>query len=106
MTVRWLEVNCHGHIMTVKYEWDARKAALNLRKHGVSFDDAATALDDPLSVTFIDRDHSVFEARHITLGISRRGRALVVGHTDRGDAIRIISARLASRAEWRRYEQS
>lgn len=92
--------------MTAQYEWDVKKAEMNLRKHGVSFEEAATALDDPLSVTFIDRDHSLTEARYITLGISGRGRSLVVGHTGRGAAVRIISARLASRWERRRYEQS
>ncbi len=90
--------------MTAPYEWDVRKAEMNLRKHGVSFEEAATALDDPLSLTFVDRDHSLTEARYITLGTSGRGRALVVGHADRGDAIRIISARLASKLERRRYE--
>lgn len=91
--------------MTSLYEWDAQKAAMNIRKHGVSFDEAATALDDPLAVTFIDHDHSLTEIRYITLGISGAGRSLVVGHTDRGDAIRIINARLASRFERRRYER-
>lgn len=90
--------------MTAKYEWDARKAAVNLLKHGVSFEEAVTALDDPLALTYIDRDHSLTEARNISLGTSARGRMLMIGHTERGDAIRIISARLASKAERRRYE--
>ena len=92
--------------MNAQYEWDVQKAAANFRKHGVSFDEAATAFDDPLSMTFIDRDHSLTEARYLTLGISGTGRSLIVGHTDRGEIIRIISARLASRFEWRRYERS
>jgi uncharacterized DUF497 family protein len=90
--------------MTFLYEWDARKAAANLRKHGVSFEAAATVLDDTLSRTAVDRGHSLTEARYITLGSSGQGRVLVVGHTDRNGAIRIICARLASRLERRQYE--
>jgi uncharacterized DUF497 family protein len=77
---------------------------VNLLKHGVSFEEAVTALDDPLALTYADRDHSLAEARNITLGISGKGRTLVVGHTERGDAIRIISARVASKWERKRYE--
>jgi uncharacterized DUF497 family protein len=86
------------------YEWSARKAKSNFRKHGVSFEEAITVLDDILSLTVIDRDHSLTEARYITMGTSENGRLLVVGHADRHDAIRIISARLASRLERRQYE--
>jgi uncharacterized DUF497 family protein len=86
------------------YEWDALKAKANIRKHGVSFEEAVTALDDVLSLTIGDRDHSSTEARYITLGISDHGRLLVVGHTARHERTRIISARRASPLERRRYE--
>ena len=74
------------------FEWDARKAATNLRKHGVTFDEASTAFADPLSLTVPDPDHSIEEDRFVLLGLSYRGRLLVVVHTERGDNIRIISA--------------
>ena len=86
-------------------EWDPQKALLNLRKHHVSFEEAATALSDPLAATGSDPDHSVAESRHITFGTSERGRLLVVAHTERGDTIRIISARLASKREQKMYEE-
>ena len=87
------------------FEWDPRKAARKLRKHGVSFLEAATALGDPLSVTIADPDHSADEERHVLLGVTHRGRLVVVVHTDRADRIRIISARLATRSERRAYEE-
>jgi hypothetical protein len=76
----------------MKFEWDPRKARLNVAKHGVSFDEATTVFYDPLSATFDDPDRSVGERRFITIGYSSRGRLLVVAHTDRGEATRIISA--------------
>jgi hypothetical protein len=85
--------------------WDARKAAANLRKHRVSFEEATTALADPLAITGADPDHSVAETRWITFGVSNRGRLLVVAHTDEDDMIRIISARAATRPERRLYEE-
>ena len=86
-------------------EWDKRKAAANQRKHGVSFEEAATALEDALSVTFRDPDHSLEEFRFLTFGQSSTGRILVVAHTDRGEAVRLISARPATRSERRAYEE-
>jgi uncharacterized DUF497 family protein len=86
-------------------EWDNRKAAANLRKHGVSFDEAATVLEDPLAVTYRDPDHSEEESRFLTFGQSSTGRILVVAHTDREQAIRLISARQATRRERRAYEE-
>jgi uncharacterized DUF497 family protein len=91
--------------MSLPIEWDAEKAARNLAKHGVSFDEAATVFADPLSVTIHDPRHSVGEERLVALGLSHRGRLLVVVHTERGDAVRIISARLATRHERSDYEQ-
>ncbi len=86
-------------------EWDGEKAAANEQKHGVSFRDAMVALEDPLSTTFRDPDHSGDELRFLTFGHDRSGRILVVAHTDRGDAVRLISARRATRAERRFYEE-
>lgn len=88
----------------MRFEWDSGKAAENLRKHRVSFDEAATAFFDPLSVTVPDPDHTVGERRFITMGASSGGRLLVIAHTERGSALRIISARLASASERKRYE--
>ena len=78
--------------MALTFEWDRRKAASNLQKHGVSFEEAATAFGDPLSVTIQDPDHSEEEERFILLGRSETERLLTVVHTERGDTIRIISA--------------
>jgi uncharacterized protein len=89
----------------VKFEWDPTKAALNVRKHGVSFEEAATAFGDPLSITIDDPDHSEDELRFLLLGKGHSGRLLVVSHTDRGETVRIISARLANRHERRTYEE-
>jgi uncharacterized DUF497 family protein len=86
-------------------EWDPRKAKFNLRKHGVSFEEAATALSDPMSATGADPDHSIMEDRYITFGLSERGRLLVVSHTEEGETIRIISARKASKGERELYEE-
>lgn len=75
------------------------KAAKNVKKHQVSFEEAATVFDDPLFITFVDEEHSVDEERYITIGLSNRGRLLLVAHTDREDRIRIISARKATKKE-------
>jgi uncharacterized DUF497 family protein len=87
------------------FEWDAEKAAANLKKHGVSFGEATTVFGDDLSLTFADPDHSDDEQRFITMGQSDFGRVLVIAHTDRVDKIRIISAREATRAERKTYEE-
>jgi uncharacterized DUF497 family protein len=91
--------------MDLRFEWDPAKAAENARKHGVTFQDASTAFGDPLSVTIPDPDHSAREDRFLLLGRSESGRLLVVTHTERWDAIRLISARPASRRERRNYEE-
>lgn len=88
----------------MEFEWDEDKAESNERKHGVSFAEAMTVFADPLSLTGYDPDHSGDEDRYITMGMSTTGRFLVVSHTDRGDKMRIISAREASRRERRDYE--
>ena len=85
--------------------WDPRKAAANLKKHNVSFEEASTVLADPLAITGADPDHSVGEVRLITFGLSNRRRLLTVSHTDEDDMIRIISTRPATRPERRLYEE-
>jgi len=87
-------------------EWDPEKAAQNLRKHGVSFEEAATVLGDPLSVTVADPDHSRQEQRYLLLGRSSAGRFLLVAHADQGRQVRIISARAMTPRERRSYERS
>jgi uncharacterized DUF497 family protein len=89
----------------VEFDWDPAKAIGNVRKHGVTFHEAATVLEDPLSTTFPDDRHSVAERRFVTIGSSSRGRLLVVAHAERNDTIRIISARRATRRERAFYEQ-
>jgi uncharacterized DUF497 family protein len=86
-------------------EWDPNKAKQNLSKHGVSFEEAATIFEDPLSSTIDDPLHSEAEERFIIIGNSRQNRLLVVVHTDRGERIRIISARLATNRERVKYEE-
>ena len=92
--------------MTQRFEWDETKAVANLRKHGVPFEEAASVFSDPLAYTFGDPDHSVGEKRLLTFGFSKSGRLLAVVHAERGRAIRIISARKATRHERGIYEQS
>lgn len=89
----------------IEFEWNPDKAALNLEKHGVSFQEAATVFNDPLSVTFPDPDHSIGESRYIIIGVSQLGRLLVIAHTDRGEKVRIISARQVTSQERRFYEE-
>lgn len=89
----------------MEFEWDNNKAITNLQKHGISFSEAATAFGDPLSTTFPDPDHSINERRFITIGLSTGGKIIILSHTDRGDRIRIISARKATRKERRFYEE-
>jgi uncharacterized DUF497 family protein len=88
----------------MRFEWDREKARGNLRKHGVSFDEAVTIFYDPLSATFDDPDHSAGEQRFITVGHASRGRLLVASHTERGGVVRIISARVATPGERKRHE--
>jgi uncharacterized DUF497 family protein len=89
----------------MEFEWDPQKAAKNLRKHKVTFNEAATVFDDPLSVTVTDPDHSAEEDRFIIVGQSYRRRLLIVSFAERGDRIRIISARELTPAERRAYEE-
>ena len=88
----------------MRFEWDPAKALANLEKHGVSFEEAATAFGDPLSATIGDPDHSQSEDRYVLLGETYQGRLVVVIHTDREETVRIISAG-ATRKERKSYEQ-
>lgn len=89
----------------MKFEWDKQKAAINLQKHKISFEEASTSLSDPMAATGPDPDHSDEEFRYVTFGVSRRGRLLVISHVDRGETIRIISARRARKGERNIYEE-
>jgi uncharacterized protein len=90
----------------MRFEWDENKAATNLLRHHVSFEEAATVFGDPLSDTFDDPDHSAEEGRFVIIGMSEKGRMLIVAHTDDGDTVRIISAREPARGEREFYEGS
>lgn len=89
----------------MQFEWDDNKAASNLSKHEVSFEEAKTVFDDPLYVDFYDPDHSEDEERYLIVGESNRGRLLIVSYTERGNSIRLISAREVTRTEWEAYEE-
>ena len=89
----------------MKFSWDPKKGAANLKKHGVSFEEASTVFRDVLSVTGSDPDRSVAERRFVTFGNSSQNRLLVVAHTEERESIRIISARLVTRQERRIYEE-
>jgi hypothetical protein len=92
--------------MPLRFEWDTNKARTNVAKHSVSFEETTTVFGDPLSLTIPDPDHSQTEDRFIILGRSHWPRLLVVVPAERGDAIRIISARPASRREPKNDEES
>jgi uncharacterized protein len=91
--------------MPFQFEWDAAKAAANAQKHGVTFAEASTVFADPLSVTIPDPRHSQDEPRFAIFGVSDRGRVLAVLHTERGERVRLISAREATRRERAVYEE-
>ena len=88
------------------FEWDPKKAESNIEKHGVSFEEASTVFRDPLSLTIDDPLHSTVEKRMVQIGISHKNRLLVVVHTERGDNIRIVSARNATKKERNNYESN
>jgi len=92
--------------MGLLFEWDENKAKRNFSKHNVSFEEASTIFGDPLSVTIDDPVHSHEEERFVTVGRSVKHKLLVVVHIDRGDRIRIISARKATYNERKSYEES
>ena len=88
----------------MQFEWDKEKAVSNLEKHGVTFEEAVTVFFDPLAATFDDPGHSSGEQRLLTIGYSSRDRLILVCHTERGDSVRLIGARVATRGEKRRHE--
>ena len=88
------------------FEWDERKAKQNIRKHSVSFEEAATVFGDQFSITIYDPLHSEEEDRFVILGMSNKNQLLVVVHTERGDRVRIISARKATKKERKQYESN
>jgi hypothetical protein len=91
-------------VIDLTFEWDDDKARANMEKHGVSFQEARTVLSDPLSLSFRDALHSRAEVRYTTLGLSDKNRLLVVAHTVRGSRTRVISSRLPTNSERRKYE--
>ena len=92
--------------MSLSFEWDARKAAANLRKHGVSFEEASTAFGDPLAAIFDDEEHSDREMREIMVGHSYGKRLLIVSFVEKPGVIRIISARKATKRERINHEEN
>ena len=91
--------------MPLTFEWDENKANENLKKHGVSFDEAKTVFNDPFSVTIDDPDHSIEENRYVDIGLSSKGRLIVVSYIERNDRVRIISSRKATKKERKDYEK-
>jgi uncharacterized DUF497 family protein len=91
--------------MSLIFEWDENKSKLNLRKHRVDFKEGKTVFNDPFAITIDDPDHSDLEERYIDIGISSKGRILVVWYTERNDNIRIIGCRKATRFEREQYEK-
>ncbi len=89
----------------MRFDWDKNKAASNLAKHEVSFEEAATVFGDPLSDTFDDPDHSAEDLRFLIIGHFEKGKLLLVSHTDNGETVRIISAREPTRGEREKYER-
>ena len=100
----WLLVDL-SWLRSMQFEWDEKKAAANLSRHRVSFDEAKIVFDDPLYVDFYDPDHSDEENRYIIIGESERSRLLIVSYTERENAVRLISAREAARGEREAYEE-
>jgi uncharacterized protein len=90
----------------MNFIWDAKKAVSNVKKHGVSFEEASTVFLDVLSITGADPDHSEGEVRWITFGNSALNKFLVVSHTDSGETVRVISARLGTKFERNLYEKN
>ena len=89
----------------MQFEWSTSKAASNLAKHDVAFEEAKTVFDDLQYVEFYDPDHSKDEERYLIVGFSNRGRLLIVSYTERGEVVRLISARETTRTEREIYEE-
>lgn len=101
-----IPVTQSSYDLSMEFEWDESKAAANLKKHGISFEEAKTVFDNVLAVIFDDESHSEGERREIIVGHSRNNRLLLVSFTERPSAIRIISVRLATRREREDYERN
>lgn len=91
--------------MTLTFEWDEYKSKRNFRKHEVTFEEGKTVFNDVFSVTIVDPDHSGDEERYLDIGLSSKGRVLVVWYTERNENIRIIGCRKATRSERKTYEE-
>jgi uncharacterized DUF497 family protein len=89
----------------MEFEWDPEKAEQNLKKHGISFDEASTTFEDPLANVYLDPDHSESECRYVMVGMSSSGKTIVISFVERDDRVRIMSARVATRKERRTYEE-
>lgn len=92
--------------MKFRFEWDPEKSKINLKKHGVGFEEASTIFEDPQFISFLDEEHSVEEERYITIGLSIKSRLLMAAHTEREHRIRIISARKAEKNEEKFYKEA
>ena len=90
----------------MSFEWDPAKAAANVKKHGITFDEAATVFLDPMALSGPDPDHSSVESRYISFGVSSLGHLLAVSHAYRSGGIRLISARRVTRTERKLYEEA
>ncbi len=92
--------------MELEFEWDEDKALINFRRHGISFQESKTIFNDPYALTIPDPEHSIMEERWIDIGVSAEFKVLYVVYTERRDAIRIISSRLATVKERKDYERA
>jgi len=92
-------------IILFTFEWDEKKANENLKRHNISFDEAKTVFNDPFSITIYDPDHSATEHRYIDIGLSSKGKLIVVSYVERDKNTRIISSRKATKKEQRHYEK-
>jgi uncharacterized DUF497 family protein len=101
----WIECVFGLTLATVEFESDPQKAAYNLRKHKVSFSEAATVFGDPLGMTIADPSHSLDENRFLTIGRSEQNRLLIISHVDNNERVRLISARCLTRSERKAYEE-
>jgi len=95
-----------GAIVKFNFEWDPDKAEKNFSKHGVDFDEAGSVFNDLMFITFLDEEHSIDEDRYITIGLSNKGRLLLVAHAERNDRTRMISARKATKNEEKFYQEA
>ena len=91
--------------MALTFEWDETKSRTNISKHGIAFEEAKTVFNDPLAITIDDPVHADYERRYLEIGLSSKGRLIVVWYTERDESIRNIGCRLATRPERKSYEE-